>query len=394
MHDRPPSQSAAKLRWALIVPWATHSPGGVNVVVRQLARSLRATQEIAPEIVIARPIQDAELERCSDGFTPVSKALFPGWDPASGSVKTLLGMLLRMPGAAWRLWHANLDVVNLHYPTGNLAFFACQRWLALGGFMLVSSLHGTEIRRFSTVSRLRKTIATWLLNKSDAVVVVSEAFRSECLSILPGLRNIHVIYNGVTPQATLNTACASSNGLAQHRFLAVATFEEKKGLDVVIRAFAQIVPQLPDWRLRICGRRTSYATQIEALIAQLALGEKVELNYDLPHEAMPAVYRSASVFVHGARIESFGLVILEAAVHALPVIATRVGGIPEIIRQPAEGTLVPPDDVEAMSQAMLTLARNPTTRIEAGRNASQRLLSRFSWDRCATEYINVARRVH
>jgi glycosyltransferase involved in cell wall biosynthesis len=372
--------------WLMVVPWALHHAGGVNTVVRELAPALESQ---GFDVLVW--VDSTRTDPAPAGMTlpdHVTQAL-PGWDAGQSRLRAVAGLALRLVGGHRQLRSVigsrPLAVVNLHYPAGNLAFFAALRRLGLLRARLLVSLHGADLRRFEQATGWRRRLQRWLLAQADAVVTVSAAHRHECQAILPGL-NADVIHNGVTapPSAPPETPRAPI-------FLAVGTFEHKKGLDIVVDAYARIAHLLPDWRLVLCGRKGEALDMLRARVHALHLDARVDLNCDLTPAQVRGHYHAASIFVHAPRIEPFGLVLLEAALHGLPLVVARVGGINEIVDDDALGLRVPPEDAPALAEAMLRLAQDAGLRQRLARHAQTTLAGRFSWQRCAQHYARLGR---
>jgi glycosyltransferase involved in cell wall biosynthesis len=98
---------------------------------------------------------------------------------------------------------------------------------------------------------------------------------------------------------------------------------------------------------------------------------------------MPAFMWALDLFVNPSRAESFGVAALEAAASGLPVVASRVGGLPEIVAEGETGLLVPPEDPAALAEALSGLIRSPERRRELGQAARARAVERYDWQRCA-----------
>jgi glycosyltransferase involved in cell wall biosynthesis len=136
--------------------------------------------------------------------------------------------------------------------------------------------------------------------------------------------------------------------------LCVCRLEPQKGVDVAIRALEEI----PDAHLVVLGEGPQRAE-----LEQLA-GERVHLLGRVPDVA--AWLRRADVLVHPARWEGFGLALLEAMLASLPVVATRVSSIPEIVVDGETGLLVPPDDASALAAAVNLVLAGPAGYGERG----------------------------
>lgn len=166
------------------------------------------------------------------------------------------------------------------------------------------------------------------------------------------------------------------------RLITAAYFQPDKGVDRLVRAFARV--QGGAATLTLCGDGPE-APRIEALISSLGLSDRVEcvgLRDDL-EQLLPR----ADVFIHTARREAFGLAIAEAMSCGLAVVASSVGGVPELVEDGVSGLLVPPGDEGALTQAIERLLRNPMLRQRLGVNARSRIVERFGLRRSAVEHL-------
>ncbi|MFN2569495.1 MAG: glycosyltransferase family 4 protein, partial [Candidatus Dormibacteria bacterium] len=157
--------------------------------------------------------------------------------------------------------------------------------------------------------------------------------------------------------------------------LCAGRLSREKGFDIALEAFARVWQELPEARLIIAGG----GAEQEGLVAQsaaLGLQEAVDFHGWVSPPEMPAVLNQATAVVVPSRLEGFGLVALEASLMGRPVIASRVGGLPEALGEQEEaGLLVPPGDPGALATAMLRLLRDPAEarrRGKAGRLRAQR----------------------
>jgi glycosyltransferase involved in cell wall biosynthesis len=127
--------------------------------------------------------------------------------------------------------------------------------------------------------------------------------------------------------------------------LCVCRLEPQKGVDVAIRA----LPRIAEGTLVVLGEGRGRA-RLEALARELGVAERVHLPGRVPDVA--AWLRRASLLVHPVRWEGFGLAVLEAMLAGLPVVATRVSALPELVADGETGVLVPPDDPGALAAAV------------------------------------------
>ncbi|HEV2165666.1 MAG TPA: glycosyltransferase family 4 protein [Thermoplasmata archaeon] len=159
----------------------------------------------------------------------------------------------------------------------------------------------------------------------------------------------------------------------------------QKGLDVLLRAVARLPSELrPD--LRLVGEDWGGLDRLVALARHLGLEDRVRLLGGLPRAQVLREYGAADLFVLPSRFDSFPVVLLEAMAAGLPILATRVGGVPEVVSDGSNGLLVPAGDPVRLADAMEALLRDgPLCRRfgEAGRAA----VPAYSWERLAPRYV-------
>jgi glycosyltransferase involved in cell wall biosynthesis len=162
---------------------------------------------------------------------------------------------------------------------------------------------------------------------------------------------------------------------------------ERKGGDLLLRAFARIREKVADARLVIVG--PAALTVRDPGVVNLGF-----LRKDDPQEwaCLIQAYRSADVFCFPTRYEPFGIVILEAMLFGLPCVATRTGAIPEMIRDGETGYLVPVDDVEALTQRLLSLLDNQELARRFGEAGRERADQDFTWPAVTSKMVEVMRR--
>ena len=136
--------------------------------------------------------------------------------------------------------------------------------------------------------------------------------------------------------------------------LTVATVTRAKGLDLLCDALARLPPALA-WRWRVVGdlgTDPGFVAELRARVAAAGLGGRVELTGARPPAAVVDDYRRAALFVLPSRSENSPLTLREAHAAGLPVVASRVGGVAELVEHGADGLLVAPGDVPALAAAL------------------------------------------
>lgn len=183
--------------------------------------------------------------------------------------------------------------------------------------------------------------------------------------------------------------------------LFVGRFDRVKGGDTIIDAFAQIARTHPLARLRFVGpdrgitddrgRNWSLPDYLAERAPEAMAEGRIDYMGQQPFSSLPSLRRRAFVTVIPSRYETFGLTALEASAIGVPLVASRVGGIPEIVEDGQTGLLVPPEDPQALALAIGRLLDNPDLAARLGRQAGERAARDFHPDliaRRTVEYHN------
>jgi colanic acid/amylovoran biosynthesis glycosyltransferase len=168
------------------------------------------------------------------------------------------------------------------------------------------------------------------------------------------------------------------------RLLGVARLVPKKGVEVLFEALAALPPEL-HWRYEHVGAGPLHDSLAD-LAARLGLAERITWRGALAQDQVADTYRAADLFVLASRIAPDGdrdglpNVLLEAGAMELPVVASRVGAVPELIEHGVNGLLVSPDDPAALAVALTALVRDPAKRLRCGRAGRSRVLREFAME--------------
>ena len=156
------------------------------------------------------------------------------------------------------------------------------------------------------------------------------------------------------------------------RLLCIGRLSPEKGFDLAVTAFATVVQRFPRARLLIAGDGVS-RFELEQLVAKQGIRHCVDfLGWVKPAEVLPLINGSTMVLMP-SRQESLPMVALEAALMARPVVATRVGGLPEVVEHEQSGLLVETEDSQAFGEAIESLLRQPTLAVRMGQVARMQL---------------------
>ncbi|MBW1815535.1 MAG: glycosyltransferase family 4 protein [Deltaproteobacteria bacterium] len=222
-----------------------------------------------------------------------------------------------------------------------------------------------------------QTFLDRVLGAADWVVACSRSILSRVWEIAPDVRKkSSVIYNGVIEPDIAATPLPWD----PPRLLCLGRLVNEKGFDVAIRAFAGLVEEFPALRLIIAGDGPE-RDGLQKLAAGLGIAARVEFKGFIHPEKVPMVLNSATAFVMPSRREAFGMAAAEAAMMRRPVLASRVGGLPEVVSHGETGLLAPVDDVNGFREAMADLLKNPQKAEQMGREGRRLVRQRFQWER-------------
>ena len=217
------------------------------------------------------------------------------------------------------------------------------------------------------------------------VVTVCEANRRHFHELLgPAAAKVRTLFNGVDLDRLRPAGAPRRAGGGELRLLCVARLVEKKGVDLLLRAIAQLRDRGRRVACTVIGEGPERAA-IERLRAELGLAELVDLPGCLPHEAVTAEMRAADLFVLPCRVAANGdrdalpTVLLEAMACGLACVSTPVGGVAEIIEHRRTGLIVPSENPWALTAAIDDLLAHPERRRgygDAGRRRAEELFDR------------------
>lgn len=172
--------------------------------------------------------------------------------------------------------------------------------------------------------------------------------------------------------------------------ITISRLVHKNGVDILIRAIAEVKKEIPDIRCRIAGDGPD-RKKLEMLASFLGLTDIVTFLGTVPHASLAEQLRAADVFVRPARSEGMGNVFVEAAATGVPIIGTRVGGIPDIIEDGTTGLFAAAEDPLDCAQKIMRLLRDRAYAEALVANAREKIAARFDWNTIADRYRRVFR---
>ncbi|MCW4003164.1 MAG: glycosyltransferase family 4 protein [Candidatus Bathyarchaeota archaeon] len=273
---------------------------------------------------------------------------------------------------------------------------------------IVLSMHSellTQLDRKTMTNRLKQV---------DFIIGCSDHVTKKIVKCFPQFSiKCQTINNGVN----IKLFKPLENKLASKRILYVSRVTPEKGLHVLIEALARVVEIFPETHLNVIGSkvmwlpeyfinlseepkvkellsfhakgRSGYLDYLQERILELNLTNNVTFHGVIPHENLISYYQNSDLFVLPSFSEAFGMGLIEAMACGLPVVATDVGGIPEVVEQGKTGLLVESGDSGALAKAILDIFSDGKMRIRMSEAARKRAVKLFSWEKIANDVSQI-----
>jgi glycosyltransferase involved in cell wall biosynthesis len=223
----------------------------------------------------------------------------------------------------------------------------------------------------------------WTLERATTTTAVSQELAQKLRGLVLGAEP-QVVPNGVDAELFCpgeRSAELASRWGAGPVVLFTGEARQKKGLPVLLEAFARCTSVVPEATLVLVGGVRREARPMLEFFSQKYPAARLQEVSALPQAELVQYYRGASLFVMPSLHDGLPNALLEAMACGCPVVASRVGGIPDVVRDGVDGLLVPPGDVAALQQALLRVLVAPELATQLGQRARERVLSDFSLER-------------
>ncbi len=285
-----------------------------------------------------------------------------------------------------------LQVMHVHYaiPFAAAAILARQIAPELD-LKVVTTLHGTDITLVGGSPSFRP-VTQWSSEQSDAVTAVSRFLREETYRQIPVRKDIDVVHNFIDPDrhGVHDPQCIpEKRSPRQATLMHISNFRPIKRVEDVVRIFKRVRDSL-DARLVLVGDGPEYSRTRE-LVEKLGLAEVV--RYVGVVDDVAPVLKAADLLLLPSETESFGLVALEAMASGVPVVASNVGGLPEVVEHGVTGFLAPVGDIESMAGYCVHLLEDPSRQHAFAGAARQRAASCFDYRSIIPKYESIYERL-
>jgi N-acetyl-alpha-D-glucosaminyl L-malate synthase BshA len=359
--------------------------GGSGIVATELGKELADRGHEIHFISYALPMR-LNAARANIQFHEVEVTNYPLFDhaPYTLALATKMAEVAEVYG---------LDLLHCHYAIPHsVSAFLAKSMLKTRSLPIVTTLHGTDITLVGS-DRSYLPITRFSIDQSDGVTAVSQYLREATISIIGAKKDIEVIYNFVncdkykpsTNQDFRNCFAAAREKILIH----VSNFRAVKRPVDVIDIFSKVQAEMPAILLMVGdGPERSNA---EWLARHRDIERKV--RFLGKQDNIEELIGISDLLLLPSETESFGLVALEAMACEVPVVASRVGGLPEVITDGVEGFLVQPRDVAKMAECSLTILGNDRHRREMGKRAREKACTNFRSEKIISSYEDYYRRV-
>jgi len=262
----------------------------------------------------------------------------------------------------------NPDLIHAHFAT------SCGLVAALTGFHpFVLSVWGSDLTRFPIRSFAHKLLIKSVLNKADYITATSE-YLVEKVKLYSDKHPSKIPF-GIDARF-LQVSTTKEN--TEFTIGIVKSIEKLYGFDTLIEAFHLLLQDNQNIRLNIVGDG-SYKAGLIAKCENMRLNDRIKFYNHVDNSNIQEIYKKIDLFVLPSYSEAFGVAAVEAAATGLPVVASNIGGLPEVVEDGKTGILVEPGDVISLVKAIKYYIDNPDKRAQHGEAGRRKVENEYNW---------------
>ena len=359
--------------------------GGSGIVATELGKELADRGHEIHFISASLPMR-LNASQPTIKFHEVEAATYPVFDHAPYT----LALAVKMAEVAEM---HNLDLMHCHYAIPHsVSAFLAKSMMSPRRLPVVTTLHGTDITLVGA-ERSYLPITRFSIEQSDGVTAVSRYLKDATRDVIGAKKEIEVIYNFVNCEKYRPSADSDLRNrfapAGEPILIHISNFRAVKRPADVVEIFGKVRGKIPavllmigDGPERAQAERRAREKRLEGSAHFLGKQESIEQWLGI-----------SDILLLPSEMESFGLVALEAMACEVPVVASRVGGIPEVVTNGVEGWLSEVGDVDGMADRVLGILTQPQSRAEMGRRAREKARTFFSSDAVISAYEAHYRRV-
>ncbi|PWR71772.1 GT4 family glycosyltransferase PelF [Methanospirillum stamsii] len=230
-----------------------------------------------------------------------------------------------------------------------------------------------------------KIISKMILQNADAIVALTDNMRQKMNEILD--REIYIIPNGIDLNSFHAISPYSMLEKDKINIIFIGRLHPVKGIQYLIKAIKQVHEKIPQVRLVLIGEGEQRKS-LEDLVERLGIEDCVIFFGSIPNNRIPDILNRADIFTLSSLSEGFPTVILEAMACGIPIVASRVGGIPDIMQNGVNGYLVEPKNPDDIAKKILDLLQHDDLRQEISQN-NKTHVKVYGWEKIALRFENI-----
>lgn len=279
------------------------------------------------------------------------------------------------------------NIINAHWiiPQGFTSLFIKY----LFKIPLVVTVHGSDV--FDLKRSFFSKFKEYVLKNADAVTVNSSAtkkasynlYRRDDYRIIPMGIDMKMFKN-----ASHQKKIREKYSIKKEFILYVGRLVKDKGIGFLIKAMPMVLKKFPEAKLLIVGEGKDKA-QFKDIVLKLGLDKNVIITGWIDNKKVPAFFATSDVTVVPSFFEGLGIVAVEAIASGSPVIASNVGGIPDIIKHKKTGLLVKPKNSKEIAEALISILSNKESSMKMVKAAQDLVMEKYDWDIITKEFTNL-----
>ncbi len=247
------------------------------------------------------------------------------------------------------------------------------------------------------ISKFKTWFKSYTLESVKKIIAISDSSKNDLEKLYPAFKKkIEVIHNGIDTvwwhSQNLRFTEDDLEDIKENLFEAkkdtliitsIAALHERKGLKYLIQAISNLVKEFPNIKLVIVGQGPQ-EKELKELIKELKIENHIKLLGQ--QKETPKILKSTDIFVLPSKREAFGLVNLEAMITGMPIVASKVGGIQEVVKDGETGILIEPKISDVLARALKLLIESPEKRVSMAAAGQKRVQEFFTAGKMAKEY--------
>jgi glycosyltransferase involved in cell wall biosynthesis len=287
------------------------------------------------------------------------------------------------------IWRVDPDIVHAHescMPYSTAAAIMCKKYPTLLTMHMVLQEWPRPVSNFGKISRwITLQNEKYVLSKIPNIIAVSSYLKDKINELSKS--KLFIVPNGTDIEKKNSNIEYENHLLDKNVIFSVGMLDERKGIDILIRSILLVKTEIPDVLLFIAGQGDN-EFYLKKLTKELKLEEKVKFLGYISEKEKRLYFSFADIFVLPSRHEPFGIVLLEAMSYGKPILASNVGGIPDIIKDGKNGLFFESTNFEDLAQKIIMLFTDDKLKDKLSTNGKS-MIKIFAWENVATKTFDI-----